>query len=155
MKKTMAVLILILGISVSTAQAAFFDKDAAPAPQPVSQPDGQSFEQIMNMLSINCALWGQLSAENKKRAIDAVILLYRMRDNIAILGSSDFYVGKVNETLASNSAIMNLDLPQVIKILAVMDYDFYNGQNKEELAKQTLGEKMYESNKMRKMASGR
>lgn len=151
MKKTTVVLILILIISVTAAQAAFFDKDKAQS----AQTAGPSFEQMMNQLSVNCALWGQLSAENKKKAVDAVIQYYKIRDNIAILGSPDFYVQKVNETLAGDPGVANLDLPRVIKILAVMEYDFYNGQNKDELAKQTLGEKMYESNRLRRMTAGR
>lgn len=154
MKKTVPVLILTLVISASSAQAAFFDKDKAPVPA-ASQPSGPSFEQMMNQLSVNCTYWNQLSDENKKRAVDAVIQLYRVRDNVAILGSPDFYVRKVNETLAGDPGVANLDLPQVIKILSVMEYDFYNGQNKDEVAKQTLGEKMYEANKLRKMVSGR
>ena len=151
MKKTTVVLILILIISVTAAQAAFFDKDKAQS----AQTAGPSFEQMMNQLSVNCALWGQLSAENKKKAVDAVIQYYKIRDNIAILGLPDFYVQKVNETLAGDPGVANLDLPRVIKILAVMEYDFYNGQNKDELAKQTLGEKMYESNRLRRMTAGR
>ena len=155
MKKTVALLILILMISVSTAQAAFFDKDKATGAQVASQPSGPSFEQMMNQLSVNCLVWGQLSDENKKRAVDAVIQLFKIRDNAAILNPSDFYVNKVNEMLVGNPGAANFDLPQVIRILAVMEYDFYNGQNKDELAKQTLGEKMFEANKMRRMMAGR
>lgn len=154
MKKTVPVLILTLVIFASPAQSAFFDKDKAPS-QAASQPAGPTFEQMMNQLSVNCMYWNQLSDENKKRAVDAVIQLYRVRDNVAILGSPDFYVRKVNETLAGDPGVANLDLPQVIKILSVMEYDFYNGQNKDEVAKQTLGEKMYEANKLRRMVSGR
>jgi len=154
MKKTVPVLILMLMISVSTAQAAFFDKDKAAAPA-ASQPAGPTFEQMMNQLSVNCMYWNQLNDENKKRAVDAVIQLYRVRDNVAILGSPDFYVKKVNDTLAGDPGVANLDLPQVIKILSVMEYDFYNGENKDELAKQTLGEKMFEANKLRRMVAGR
>ncbi len=155
------ILIMLLLSSGTAAQAAFFDKDKAPAPAasnpapaPAAPPAGPTFEQMMNQLSVNSLLWGQLNQEDKKKAVDAVIGLYKVRDNIAILNSADFYARRVDETIAGDPGVANLDLPQIIKILTVMEYDFYNGQNKEELAKKTLGDKMYEANRLRKMQAG-
>ncbi len=159
MKKTAMILIMFLLSSGTAAQAAFFDKEKAPAasnpaPAPAPPPSGPTFEQMMNQLSVNSMLWGQLNQEDKKKALDAVIGLYKVRDNIAILNSADFYSRRVDETIAGDPGVANLDLPQIVKILAVMEYDFYNGQNKEELAKKTLGDKMYEANRLRKMQAG-
>lgn len=150
MKKTGVILMMFLLIPELGAQAAFFEKEKSAE----AQTGGPTFEQMMNQLSVNSLAWGQLKPADKKRAIDAVIQLYRVRDNTAIMNPSDFYVQKTDETIAGDPGVANLDLPQIIKILAVMEYDFYNGQNKEELAKQVLGDKMYEANRLRKQ-SGR
>lgn len=120
---------------------------AAPSTTTVDIP----FPQMMGALSQNMTLWPTLSEENKTRAVEASILVYRTRDNAAILKSADFYAGQVDQAMQANPALQGSNLMTIIRILAVMEYDFYNGQNKDELAKETLGEKMYQAIRARKI----
>ena len=71
-------------------------------------------------------------------------MLFRERQNIAILRPADFYATQIDRALAANSQMQGADLMTVVKMMAVMEYDFYNGQNKDALAKEVLGEKVYE-----------
>jgi len=46
-----------------------------------------------------------------------------------------------------------MDIMTMLNILAVMEYDYYNGQNKDELARKVLGEKAFEENQVRRQTS--
>lgn len=118
----------------------------ADAPQAAS---AIPFPQMMAQLSVNMGAWGGLNPADKTKAVEAGIAYYKNKDNTAILNPADFYIKKIDEMLAGNPPASNLGLLKVLKILAVMEYDFYNGQNKEELAKEVLGEKMSAVNRMR------
>lgn len=108
------------------------------------------FPQMMGALSQNMTLWATLPPESKNQAVEASIMVYRSRDNSVILKPADFYVEQIDQSLLANPSLQGTNLMGLLKILSVMEYDFYNGQNKDELAKQTLGEKMYESIRMRR-----
>lgn len=116
---------------------------------------GVEFPVMMNQLSQNMALWGSLSGSEKKQAAEAVVILYKNRDNIAILNTGEFYAGKIDETLRANPPVANMDIMTLIRILAIMEYDFYNGENKDELARKTLGEKGFTENQSRRQLDAR
>ena len=109
-----------------------------------SRGSGLPFPQMMGALSQNMTLWPTLSEENKKKAVEATVMLFRERQNTAIMRPADFYVTQIDRALAANSQMQGADLMTVVKMMAVMEYDFYNGQNKDALAKEVLGEKVYE-----------
>ena len=116
---------------------------------------GMAFPELMNQLSRNMSLWERLNLTEKKAAIDGVILLYRNRDNIAILNNSEFYAGKIDETLRTNPMVVNLDITTMLRILAIMEYDYYNGENKDTLALKTLGKQGFEQNRTRRELAAR
>ncbi|HCM43256.1 MAG TPA: hypothetical protein DIS66_08115 [Candidatus Omnitrophica bacterium] len=118
-------------------------------PTSMSAANNIPFPQMMGALSQNMTLWGTLPAENKTRAVEASVMIYRSRENSAILKPADFYVKQIDQSILANPSLQSTNLMGLLKILAVMEYDFYNGQNKDELAKETLGEKMYQSIRMR------
>lgn len=122
-------------------------KSAPVAPTASSMMDSPaaadlSFPQMMGRLSQNMSVWTALTPENKKKAIEAAVLLYQNRQNTAILRPVDFYVTQIDQSLSSNPAFLATDLMSLVKILAVIEYDFYNGQDKDALAKEVLGEKL-------------
>jgi len=125
------------------------------APVSENKSSGMAFPDMMTQLSQNLTLWERLSAAEKKQAVDAVIGLYKNRDNIAILNAGDFYVTKIDETLKANPPVISMDIMTMMRILAVMEYDFYNGENKDALAKKLLGEKGFAENQMRRQMSSR
>jgi len=135
---------LCLGfLSIKTEKKSSMEKQGA----------GMAFGDMMNQLSQNMSLWNRMSPDEKKQSVDAVVAVYKNRDNIAILNSADFYVTKINETLVNNASVANLDIMTMLRILAVMEYDYYNGQNKDELALKILGEKAFAENQTRRQAN--
>ena len=116
---------------------------------------GIVFPEMMTQLSQNMRLWERMSPQEKKQAVDAVIALYKNRDNVAILNSGDFYVGKIDETLKQNPAVVTMDIMTLIRVISVMEYDFYNGENKDDLARKVLGERAFAANQARRQAEAR
>jgi hypothetical protein len=119
---------------------------AAAPQQPVSQEGNNlPFPQMMGALTQNLTLWPALSQDNKMRAVEAAILIFRERQNSAILRPADFYTVQIDQALHANPALQQTDLLSMLKMMSVMQYDFYNGQDKDVLAKEVLGVAMYES----------
>lgn len=159
MKKINFAILIVLALALP--QLAFFGKEE---PQPVanaakSSSDSGSkgdalkpadFGNMMNQLSANLMTWNSLSNANKTQAVDAVIQLYKNRENSAILKPADFYVQKIDEAIGANPAMANSNLINIVRIMAVMEYDFYNGKNKDDLAKEVLGDRMAQAVKMRR-----
>lgn len=136
--------VLIIGLSYGA-----LSNKVAKGPGTDKPGVGLSFPDLMNRLSENMSLWERMNLVEKKAAIEGVILLYRNRDNVAILKGSEFYADKIDETMRTNPMVMNLDITTLVRILAIMEYDFYNGKDKEELALETLGQQAYDENRRR------
>lgn len=127
--------------AVAGTQAAF----------PKTRPS-QAFPRVIQELSQSLVSWSQVERGDQVEAVRAMIELYKKRSNIAILNTPEFYVQKITESVSSNASMAQMPLQRILMVLAVMEYDFYNGQNKDELARQTLGERLYGANQKRRQA---
>ena len=116
---------------------------------------GMAFPELMSQLSRNMSLWERMNMVERKAAIDGVILHFKNRDNVALLNHSEFYAGKIDETLRTNPMVVNLDITTMLRILAIMEYDFYNGENKDALALKTLGQQGFDQNRTRRELAAR
>ena len=156
MKKRKGISLLIAVLALS--HMGLFGKEsrqaAAPSGAPGTAVAPASFGEMMNRLSQNLDIWKTMDPASKIQAVDAVINLYKNRENTAILKPGDFYVRKLDEALAANPGMAGTNLISVMKILSVMEYDFYNGKNKDELLRETLGEKMAEAIKVKSQYTG-
>jgi len=147
---------MVLGVCIATqlgfewGSASKKKQKASPAPvyaQAVVPKSNEpvSFSQMMTALSQDLVSWPRLSAENKNQAVEAAKLFFQDSFNSAILRPADFYVAQIDEVLIANQSLQQVDLMSVLKMMAVAEYDFYNGQNKDELAKEILGDEIYQS----------
>ncbi len=112
------------------------------------------FQAKIDKLFTSVQNWNELTHREKIKAVDIIITLFKQRENSAILNTSEFYVGKIDESFGQDPTMMSMPLPLLVKIFAVMEYDFYNGQEKEKLAMETLGQQMYDDNKKRREQKG-
>ena len=140
---------------IFSLQAVGFPLLAEEKPEPwafvVEEPN---FQKIMDQLAVSTESWNKLSQTEKLAAIHLVTELFKQRENSAILQSNEFYLRRIDESLASDSSMALLPFPLVLKVIAVMEYDFYNGENKEQLARTVLGDELFERNKRRRLALG-
>jgi len=147
MKKMSAWFLLLLFVASCSNPAAPVEKKTETGLSPAA------FQQAMAELYLSNARWNQLGQSDKVKAVETVMSMFKDRENVAMMKSADFYVRRTDEMLKANPSF-GLNLPTILKILAVMEYDYYNGQNKDELARQVLGEMLYEQNKRRREAEG-
>lgn len=121
-------------------------------PQPTL--DAATFQRVFAELINSSQNWEKVPPGDKIKAIAEVIRLYKNRENIAILNSPKFYAMKIDEAARTGSFPVQAPLPTLLQFFAVMEYDFYNGRNKDEFAKQILGEQLYKSVKERRTRQG-
>ena len=79
-----------------------------------------------------------IDQEAKSVVISAYIDQYR-KQGIGINKSSDYYAELIDAMTQQSADMLNQPLKQVLKILAILEYDFNNGQNKDDLALKILG----------------
>jgi hypothetical protein len=156
MNKRMGLIVLaVAGVLAVGSCYGFLSVKTDKAGSPEKKASGVNFPDMMTQLSQNMSFWKRLNPSEKKQAVDAVIGLYKNRDNVALLNSGEFYSEKIDETLRDNPGVMNMDIMTLMRILAIMEYDFYNGENKDALAKKTLGDKGFSDNQTRRQMSSR
>ena len=112
-------------------------------------PASENLPAILQQLNNNVETWSSVGQADRVAAVDAVIKLFQTRENVAILNTPEFYSQRIDEYLGANPTMRSLTLPTLIKIASVMEYDFYNGQNKDDLAQQVLGPQLFEQNRQR------
>lgn len=108
------------------------------------------YNEMMAQLSQNLSTWPTLNPEDQKLAVAAVIQLLGQQQQGKITRPPAYYAQRINQTILGNQEVLDMPLDRVVVIMAVMDYDFDNGQDKEKLAEQVLGPAMYAANKARR-----
>jgi hypothetical protein len=106
------------------------------------------YELMMSELMRSPAKWPDLDSDLKNRAIEGFIGLIRLRENATIGRPADYYVSRIDEMLEQNPNTPQ-GIPALLKILAVMDYDYDSGQDKDQLAREVLGPQLYAANRAR------
>ena len=56
---------------------------------------------------------------------------------------------EIREMADGNGAMLKNPFKDILRLVAIMEYDFDNGQDKDEMARRILGEKVYQENKKR------
>ncbi len=124
----------------------------------IAQPASISpvkFSGMMNEFGQSLATWNNYNMTEKNAAVQTLIDFYKTRQNTVILEPADFYREKIDESVQNNPTMRSLPLAVVIQVLAVMEYDFYNGEDKDQLARRILGDGLYEANKRQRQAAGK
>ena len=158
MKATKPALVVILVLAIGSLAFWFGPQKEMPPAQmapAVSAPNLRptaAFPMVFRSLSQSLQGWGQADRADQVNSVRAIIETFKNRLNIAILNTPEFYTDKITEMLRGNQVMVNMPLQQVITILSIMEYDYYNGENKDVLARKILGEKMFEANQKRRQA---
>ena len=111
------------------------------------------YELLMTELMRSSEKWPLLDQNLKSKAVEGYInFLFKVKEKATIKKPAEYYVVKIDEMLQQNPKTPQ-NIPSLIKIQAVMDYDFDNGGDKDQLAKEILGPKLYLANKARLAAT--
>lgn len=134
-------LLIIAIIFMATACSKSEESQQPPAPKPIL--NDMMYKQVFTELLLSSKNWAKIPEGDKTKAVQEIMNLYQERENSAMLKPADFYVKKIDDAATLGTFPIDAPLPTLIKFFAVMEYDFYNGQDKDELAKTVLGDKIY------------
>lgn len=71
------------------------------------------------------------------------------QEGIKISQPPDYYARMIDDMAQANPSMLNRPFKELMQILAIMEYDFDNGMDRDTLARQALGEEFYRTNKKR------
>jgi hypothetical protein len=105
--------------------------------------------QIFEALIVNSQPWPLMMDQGPKQEIVQYFIgLYRGQ-GVEIRKPAAFYVNVIDSIITQNPGFLQQPFPNILRIAAIMEYDFRNGQNPDYLARQLLGENGYKQNKAR------
>ncbi len=106
-------------------------------------------DKIFRILDSSSEVWPKIiHADDKIFIISHYIKKYG-KSGVKIAKKANFYSVVIDDFLNRNTQYLRLPLDQVLKIVSVMEYDFDDGDDKDNLAFTVLGQKGYVANKKR------
>lgn len=116
---------------------------------PIVVKEVADFGQVVASLDQSGHAWALIiDSEAKEMLVSHYIQQYQQQGTIIRKGPSH-YVGMVDSMSQSAPEMLAQPFPKILRIISVMEYDFDNGRNKDVMAREILGEKMYHQNKER------
>lgn len=119
---------------------------------PPSQMAGEvsDLEHIWKDLEISSEIWPKmLDREPKELTVSRFIESYK-KNGIVISKPAAYYVDVIDSMMRqSGAAIAKNPFKDVLKIAAIVEYDFNNGLDKDQMALKILGQQGFEANKKR------
>ncbi|MBU1912316.1 MAG: hypothetical protein KKB22_02120 [Candidatus Omnitrophica bacterium] len=83
--------------------------------------------------------WGHLDENGKKDFISFLKRDFKERDNVVITQSDEYYVGLIDEAMTNIPQAFCFKVGVLFKFIAIIEYDFDEGIDKDKTAKQNLG----------------
>lgn len=157
--KVVSFFLLLAGLFSNTSHAAakLPEKNSSSSstfPSSSGSSTNPEFQVKMDQLMTNSKIWQSFSQVEKLQAVEFIIQFFKVKQNIAILKPAGFYAQQLDQNFMADPEMMSLPFPIAVKVLAVMEYDFYNGQDKEQLATETLGAEIAEQIKAKRKEFG-
>ncbi len=106
-------------------------------------------EDFWKKLDSSSQLWGQVVKPTDKNKIVTHYINFYRSQGISITREPSRYSALIDAMSESNPGMLSNPFPDVLRIVAIMEYDFNNGQDRDLMARQVLGEKAYIANKTR------
>ena len=112
--------------------------------------DVTTLDQLWAKLDKSSLVWG-LIIDNlaKEMTVKEYIERYYKQEGTKILKPPMFYVSMIDGMASQNPSMLQKPFKDILQIMAIIEYDFDNGVDKDLMAKKLLGEAGYLSNKQR------
>ncbi len=108
-----------------------------------------SLNQIWELMETSSEVWKLMIDVNPKVAtVDRYIEWYKQR-GVIIKNPPIYYVQMIDAMTKSNDSLLKVPFEEVLKRVAIIEYDFDNGRDKDLMAREILGEEMFQRNKKR------
>jgi len=125
--------------------------EAQPQPSAVasSTNDTVDISEVWKKLDKKSTVWMILADDQAKMLTVSEYIDRFHKEGVKINEPPSHYVQMVDQIFQANPGMLQRPFGEVIQIAAIVDYDFDNGMNKDDLAKKVLGEQGFEANKKR------
>jgi len=104
---------------------------------------------IWEELEISSEVWPLIMDDEPKRETVRRYIEWYLAQGVTIRQSPEHYVQEIDSLAQQNSDLLKSPFKDVLMVAAVMEYDFDNGRDRDELARQVLGERLYTENRKR------
>ncbi len=131
----------------SAAEESSEDKEE----QAAQVKDDVGLDQIMEALQSSGKAWELIISRQDKQVIVGEFIKKYASQGVVIKKPAEYYANFIDEMAKGSSEMLTMPFDRVLQVVAVMEYDFDNGQNKDMLAQKILGPQVYEKNKQRLM----
>lgn len=106
-------------------------------------------QELWQALDVSSTPWGQI-IDNEIKVLTVAEYIDRFNKvGITIKKSPGYYVNVINSISEQDPASLEVPFMNLLSYAAIVDYDFDNGQNKDELARRVLGEENFKANRER------
>ena len=117
---------------------------------PTTHVDVDEFWRVLDKSS---EAWRQIVKPNDKVFVVAHYIDLFSQKGTTITRQPSYYAAMIDDIIHNNPGLLSSSFSRLVQMAAIMEYDFNNGQDKDVLARQLLGEQAYLAN--RKRLSGR
>lgn len=115
----------------------------------IASQDQANAPQLKDALDKNAVIWNSIAnPEVKDSMVRRYIADYRA-SGISINKNPSHYTAIIDEMSKRNPEMLSRPFNKVLETVAIIEYDFDNGVNKDEMAKKILGEQGFINNKKR------
>ncbi len=111
--------------------------------------DVKDLTEVWKKLDAKSTVW-QLLIDDQAKVLTVSEYLGRFqRQGVKIANAPQHYVQMIDAMSTDNPKMLDMPFGDLIKVLAIIEYDFDNGMDKDALAKKVLGQAGFEANKKR------
>lgn len=109
----------------------------------------ESLMQLLAVLEESSGIWIKISDVNYKNLVVSQHIERYRQEGALIRKPAAYYAQFITTMGEGNPALLSRPFSELLRLAAIMEYDFENGQNKDALARSVLGDDMYKVNRKR------
>ena len=111
--------------------------------------DVVDLSEVWKKLDKKSTVWTLLIDDQSKVLTISEYIDRFQKQGVKISAPPTHYVQMIDQIVGSNPQMLQRPFGELLQIAAIVDYDFDNGMNKDDLARKVLGEEGFEANKKR------
>jgi hypothetical protein len=104
---------------------------------------------VWKKLDVKSTIWTALVDDQSKILTVSEYITRFQNEGVKITAPPAHYVTEIDQMVQQNPEMLKRPFGELLQMVAIIDYDFDNGVNKDDLARKLLGEAGFEENKKR------
>jgi hypothetical protein len=116
---------------------------------PSSNDEIMDIRQVWNELERSSLIWLEIVEQEPKEITIAEYMDLFRSQGVMLRKPPTYYAQLIDTMFAENQDLTQRPFPEVLKLAAILEYDYDVGVDRDVLARQFLGEQLYQQNKQR------